>query len=309
MEFSRWSLKRLRSVKGYEMNKTRRPNRFRGPEWAVMLVPFFLLLFLLHCQIQERPHSQFLILYAFDAEGQVLTEKMNIRETQTILGRPVISGELSGKNIVIAESGVGMTNAAMTAQKLIDEYQPEATIFTGIAGAIDTSVHIGDIVVCESWITHDFGHHGADGFRPRGIKFYSPQPDSLVRRSLFRVDSSMYEVADDLTEQIITLQKIGGRTPRLLAGGIGVSGNAFIDNPEKRIWLNETYDALITDMETAAVAQVCAVNDIPFIAFRSASDLAGGSGSESAREEMDEFFEIAAENSCLIVIKFLENIK
>ncbi len=291
------------------MNTTRRPNRYRGPEWPVMLVPFFLLLFLLHCQVQERRLSQYLILYAFDAEGQLLMEKMSIRENRTILGRPVISGELSGKNIVIAESGVGMTNAAMTAQKLIDEYQPEAIIFTGIAGAVDTSVHIGDIVVCESWITHDFGHHGADGFQPRGIKFYSPQPDSLVRRSHFPVDSSMYVAVEDLTEQIIPLQKIGDRKPQLLAGGIGVSGNAFIDNPEKRIWLNETYNALITDMETAAVAQVCAVNDIPFIAFRSASDLAGGSGSESAREEMDEFFEIAAENSCLIVIRFLENIE
>ncbi len=309
MVFSGWLLKRLRSVKGNEMNKTRRPNRYRGPEWAVMLVPFFLLLFLLHCEVQERPLSQYLILYAFDAEGQLLMEKISIRENRTILGRPVISGELSGKNIVIAESGVGMTNAAMTAQKLIDEYQPEVIIFTGIAGAIDTSVHIGDIVVCESWITHDFGHHGADGFRPRGIKFYSPQPDSLVRRSHFPVDSSMYVAAVDLTEQIISLQKIGDRKPQLLAGGIGVSGNSFIDNPEERIWLNETYKALITDMETAAVAQVCAVNDIPFIAFRSASDLAGGSGSESAREEMDEFFEIAAENSCLIVIRFLESIE
>lgn len=62
-------------------------------------------------------------------------------------------------------------------------------------------------------------------------------------------------------------------------------------------------------METAAVAQVCAVNDIPFIAFRSASDLAGGSGSESAAKEMDEFFEIAAENSSMIVIRFLENVE
>lgn len=291
------------------MDTIHRPNRYRVPKSAGWIIAFFLLPFLLHCQIQERPHSQYLILYAFDAEGQVLMEKMSIRETRTILGRPVISGELSGKNIVIAESGVGMTNAAMTAQKLIDEYQPGAVIFTGIAGAIDTSVHIGDIAVCESWITHDFGHHGADGFRPKGIRFYSPGPDSLVRRSHFPVDSSMYAVAEDLTGEVSLPQEIGDRTPRLLAGGIGVSGNAFIDNPEKRIWLNETYNALITDMETAAVAQVCAVNDIPFIAFRSASDLAGGSGSESAREEMDEFFEIAAENSSMIVIRFLEDVE
>ncbi len=291
------------------MDMTQRPNIRRLLRLAGPVIILFFLPLLFQCQVPERPPSQYLILYAFDAEGQVLMEKMSIRETRTILGRPVISGVLSGVNIVVAESGVGMTNAAMTAQKLIDEYQPGAIIFTGIAGAIDTSVHIGDIVVCESWITHDFGHHGADGFRPKGIKFYSPQLDSLVRRSHFPVDSSMYEVTEDLTDKVSLPQKIGDRTPRLLAGGIGVSGNAFIDNPEKRIWLNETFNALITDMETAAVAQVCAVNDIPFIAFRSASDLAGGSGSESARAEMDEFFEIAAENSCMIVIRFLENME
>jgi adenosylhomocysteine nucleosidase len=285
-------------------SKTDRLQRLTGS-----VVVFFFLLFLLHCQIQEQPHSQYLILYAFDAEGQVLMEKMSIRETRTILGRPVISGELSGKNMVIAESGVGMTNAAMTAQRLIDEYRPGAIIFTGIAGAIDTSVHIGDIVACESWITHDYGYYGADGFQPGGIRSYSPRLDSLVRLSHFPVDSSMYVVAEDLTDEVSLPQEIGDRTPRLLAGGIGVSGNAFIDNPEKRIWLNETYNALITDMETAAVAQVCAVNDIPFIAFRSASDLAGGSGSESARAEMDEFFEIAAENSSNIVIRFLNSVE
>lgn len=302
-------MQKIHNVKGYEMDTTHRANRYWSPKWAMVFVIFPVLLLFVHCQVQESPLPRYLILYAFDAEGQVLMEKMSVTDTGIILGRPVCSGELSGKNIVIAESGVGMTNAAMTAQRLIDEYEPGAIIFTGIAGAIDTSVHIGDIVVCESWITHDYGYYGADGFQPGGIRSYSPRLDSLVERSDFPVDSSMYEVAEDLTDEASLPQKIGDRTPQLLAGGIGVSGNSFIDNPEKRVWLNKTYNALITDMETAAVAQVCAVNDIPFIAFRSASDLAGGSGSESARKEMGEFFEIAAENSSMIVIRFLENVE
>ncbi len=299
----------IHNVKGYKMDMIHRPNICRVPKWAMTFVIFPVLLLFVHCPVQERPLPQYLILYAFETEGQVLMEKMSITEAQTILGRPVCFGELSGKDIVIAESGVGTTNAAMTAQRLIDEYRPGAIIFTGIAGAIDTSVHIGDIVVCESWITHDFGYYGADGFQPGEIRSYSPQLDSLVKRSHLPVDSSMYKVAEDLADEVSLPQKIGDRIPRLLAGGIGVSGNSFIDNPEKRIWLNKTYKALITDMETSAVAQVCAVNDIPFIAFRSASDLAGGSGSESAKEEIDEFFEIAAENSSIIVIRFLENVE
>jgi adenosylhomocysteine nucleosidase len=94
----------------------------------------------------------------------------------------------------------------------------------------------------------------------------------------------------------------------LIIGGVGVSGNAFVDNAEKRIWLVENFDALITDRESSAVAQVCTVNGVPFIVFRSASDLAGGSGPSSARGELEEFSKIAAINSSLFVVKMLSRL-
>ena len=68
----------------------------------------------------------------------------------------------------------------------------------------------------------------------------------------------------------------------------------------------DSFEALVADMETAEVARVCHVNDIPFIGFRSAPDLAGGSGSSSARADLDRFFEVAAENSSELVMAFLE---
>jgi len=61
-------------------------------------------------------------------------------------------------------------------------------------------------------------------------------------------------------------------------------------------------------MESAAVAQVCVVNGLAFIIFRSASDLAGGSGSETAREEMGQFLEIAAVNSSTLVMQLLRSL-
>ena len=103
----------------------------------------------------------------------------------------------------------------------------------------------------------------------------------------------------------IPFKMIGDRTPRLIVGGTGVSGNSFIDSKEKRLWLQENFNAMVTDMESAAVAQVCAVNGLPFIIFRSASDLAGGSGSETATDELEQFFKIAADNSSSVVLRFL----
>lgn len=290
------------------MNITNRTYVTRLLRHSIKIVIIFSLLFLGHCQIQPQPSHPYLILYAFDTEGQLLMEKMSIIESQKILGRDVHTGKLSGKEIVLAESGVGMTNAAMTTQKLINDYHPKGVIFSGIAGAIDSAVHIGDIVVCDNWITHDYVYHGADGPQPNGIWVYSPPLDSIIRISHFSVDSLMYKVVEQLNEDKIPFQNIGNRTPNLLIGGVGVSGNAFIDNLEKRNWLFITFNARITDMESAAVAQVCAVNDVPFIVFRSASDLAGGSGSNSAKDELRKFFKVAATNSSMLVIKFLDSL-
>lgn len=275
---------------------------------AVMFFGVIVLSLIVCCQTPGEHSKPYLILYAFNAEGQLLAEKMDVVQKHRILGRPALSGRLSGKDIILAESGIGMTNAAMTTQKLIDRFKPKAVIFTGIAGAIDSVVHIGDIAICEKWITHDYVYHGKEGPQPKSIGVYSPSADSLIGISFCSVDSSLFDKAVKISGEQVSFQSIGERTPDILTGGVGVSGNAFIDNYNKRIWLQETFDAQVTDMETAAVAQVCFVNDIPFIAFRSASDLAGGSGSESAHEELNQFFKVAAVNSSTVVIKYLQSL-
>ncbi len=248
----------------------------------------------------------YLVLYAFNDEGRLLAGEMSSEKTETVLGRTVHIGRLSGKDIVLTESGVGMTNAAMTVQKMIDKYNPKAVIFSGIAGGIDSSVHIGDIVVCEKWATHDFGYYGADSFMVTRIDIVEAGADSICEKIYFEVDDSLFRTAQKLGAVPFDFDSIGSRIPRLIVGGVGVSGNSFIDQVQKRLWLSSRFQALTTDMETAAVAQVCTVNGVPFIGFRSASDLAGGSGSESARVEIEQFFKVAANNSAQVVMKYLE---
>jgi adenosylhomocysteine nucleosidase len=257
---------------------------------------------------QQLP-GPYLVLYAFDAEGDRLAQQMTIVDSLQVLGRTVYTGQLAGKQIVLAESGIGMTNAAMSTQGLIDCFGPRAIIFTGIAGAIDTSVHIGDITVCRRWSAHDYGYHGAQGFQVSRMDVYVPAADSVIEILDFAVDASLFAAAEKLAGQALGLDSVGSRAPRLHAGGVGVSGNCFIDNRDKRLWLSEQFDALVTDMESAAVAQTALVNGIPFIVFRSASDLAGGSGSETAGPELDRFFKVAADNSSRVVMAFLAELK
>ena len=86
-------------------------------------------------------------------------------------------------------------------------------------------------------------------------------------------------------------------------GGRGVSGQAFVDNAAFREWAHATFEAQVLDMESAAVAHVAYVNEVPFIAFRSLSDLAGGG---EGANEMGAFMGVASANSAAVVTAFLD---
>ena len=90
--------------------------------------------------------------------------------------------------------------------------------------------------------------------------------------------------------------------PKLIVGGRGVSGTAFLANPQYRQYLFEQLQAETVEMETAALAHVAAANGVPYIAFRSLSDLAGGGEGEN---ELGTFFRIAADNSARVLLAFL----
>ncbi len=268
-------------------------------------------LFISGCgNFSAKPESRpILILYAFQEEGVLLSQLMTIDTTEVQLGRQVYLGSLAGKEIVLGEAGVGMTNAAMTAQRMIDVYNPRVVLLTGIAGGIDSTVNVGDIAIPEKWIQHDYGYFGKDGLEFWPIWIYLPDDDSSSHVSSFAVDEELLTTAGQIDVADLKLDSLGDRVPHLLIGGTGVSGNAFIDSREKRGSLFSKFEALVVDMESAAVVQVCTVNDIPVLIFRSASDLAGGSGSETAREELQVFFETAASNSAKVLMAVLGKLK
>jgi adenosylhomocysteine nucleosidase len=263
---------------------------------------FLLLISIVHCSSQAEKKTA--LMYAFDQEGALLRSKLILQDSLFVKGKVFWIGKLEGKEIIIVNSGVGMTNAAMTAQLLIDRYNPKEIIFTGICGGIDSSNLIGDIVIPEMWATHDYGYYGKDGFIPDSIYVVLPGETKESGVLFFQVNKNLLEKASSAV-QGVELKPIGEHTPQIRIGGRGVSGNTFIDQKEKREFLKEKFDAQIVDMESAAVVQVANVNGIPVLVVRSCSDLAGGSGSETASEEIREFFKVAADNSAEFVLEFL----
>ncbi len=267
----------------------------------------FLLLFLSFIQSCSQDRGRTALMYAFNQEGALLRGKLNLQDSLWVKGKVFWTGRLEDKEVVIVNSGVGMTNAAMTAQLLIDRYDPAEIIFTGICGGIDPANHIGDIVIPDMWATHDYGYYGKDGFIPDSIYVALPGETKESGVLFFEVNKLLLEKASSAV-QGVELKPIGKRIPQIKIGGKGVSGNTFIDQKEKREFLKEKFGAQIVDMESAAVVQVANVNGIPVLVVRSCSDLAGGSGSETAGAELNEFFKVAANNSAEFVLELLKSL-
>lgn len=109
--------------------------------------------------------------------------------------------------------------------------------------------------------------------------------------------------AEDVTLTQCTPENVClGHEPKVVVGGNGVSGPTFVDNAQYRGGVWDTFEAQALGMETAVVAHVAYVNEVPYLAFRSLSDLAGGGPGEN---EFTTFFELASSNSAALLVSFL----
>lgn len=224
------------------------------------------------------------IIGAMHEEITELKEIMRIRETVQISSFTYYVGEISDREIVLVESGIGKVNAAVCATLLINNFKVEKVIFTGVAGAVNNDLNIGDVVVSVDLITHDFDCT-AFGMEPGVIP--------RMEESTFRSDVELSQIA------IAAAGKVMG-TEKSSLGRI-VSGDQFVASKEKIQWLSDTFSASAVEMEGAAVAHVCYILGVPFVVIRALSDKADG----TAHMDFKEFVHLAAKNSKNIVLEML----
>lgn len=265
------------------------------------------------------------VMSAFQPEWTALQGALAGRTDHMVNGTTFATGTLEGKPVVLFLSGVSMVNAAMTTQLALDRFEIERIVFSGIAGGVDPALSIGDVVVPTRWgeylesvfARETDGAYAVPGFYGTPFPNYGmifPQPVEIARagadpedRFWFDVDPAMLEVARRVAEEA-TLEDCAGEAclshpPEIVVGGNGVSGQAFVDNADFREFVFATFEARVLDMESAAVAHVAYANGVPFIAFRSLSDLAGGGEGEN---EMGTFFQLASDNSAAVVRAFVK---
>lgn len=267
------------------------------------------------------------IVSAFEPELTLLFKKIEQPRKYSANGVEFTTGILQGKPVVLFLSGISMVNAAMNTQLALDRFTITHLVFSGIAGGVNPDLHIGDVTVVERWgqylevlmgrevspgVYRDTGD-GNEAALPsfgmmhtRPVYVRSAGEPQLHKKFWFDVDPAMLAVAKTLQHVELTAcaaeSDCLAHQPRLVLGGNGVSGQAFVDNAVFRKYVFQAFKANVLDMESAACAMVAYSNSVPFIAFRSLSDLAGGG---DGANEMHTFMNIAADNSAKVLLAFL----
>lgn len=308
------------------------------PSFSIRLLYLLLCSILLNACAAAKPAitrfdstPRLAVISAFDAELEKLRSSAKITGTEVVNGRTHYLGTLEGHDVVLLLSGYSMVNAAMTTQALFDHFAIKGIVFSGIAGGVNPGLQVGDVTVPAKWGNYQenlFARETATGFDPgrysgeyknfgmifprtSSVPVIGGEPDKLEKRFWFPVDPAALKTASNLVGSVkLNRCAVSGecleKEPRLVVGGNGVSGPTFVDNAAYRRWAWETFQADALDMETAAVAHVAYVNCVPYIAFRSLSDLAGGG---PGKNEGKIFGKLAANNSAAVVIEYLKQSK
>ncbi len=190
------------------------------------------------------------IIVAMDSEYERLSE---------LIGP---SGRIGRNSVILSKSGIGKVNSALGTYQMIREHKPDCIISTGVAGGLGEGVDVMDVIAATRMVYHDTwcGEGNAFG-QVQGLPLYYESHPALVR-------------------QVEALRDTPG-APWIHCGLI-CSGDRFISDPEEEesiLW--HFPEAIAVDMESCSIAQVCYLNQVPFISLRVISDSLKGDRGES----------------------------
>jgi adenosylhomocysteine nucleosidase len=198
-------------------------------------------------------------------------------------------GTLWGHDAVVVFSHWGKVASTMTATSLVTEFGATRLVFTGVAGGIDPSLRVGDVVVATRLVQHDLDA------RPLFARFEIP----LLGRTFLEPDAALARDLAAAARAYLAARGSGASVTE----GLVASGDQFFSSDARRGELRDALpDALCVEMEGAAVAQVCAEFGVPFAIVRTISDAAG----DSAAVDFSRFLtEVASEYSHGILRRLL----
>ncbi len=225
------------------------------------------------------------IIGAMDVEIELLLDKMREKGAvyrSKFAGMTFNAGVLEDCNCIVVRSGIGMVNAAICAQILIDEFNVRQIVNTGIAGSLDAGIDIGDIVIAADSVNHvmDVQNLGYSAGQTPGFESVS-----------FPADNTLRAAAKAAAEEL-GLHAHVGRV---------ASGDRFVREDKDKRRIIEEFSASCCEMEGAAIAQTCFLNKVPYLIVRAISDKADG----SAQVDYPIFEKKAAKDCANLTLRML----
>lgn len=216
---------------------------------------------------------------AMQVEVEDLLSHMQNPCKQTHVGTTFYSGQISGVDCVVAQSGVGKVAAAVCAAAMIECYHPQAVLCEGVAGGIGKDVHIGDLVVATKLVQYDMDT--------------TPLGDPLGYLSDLK--TVYLEAPAGLRETIVSCAR------EFYSGhvfeGIIATGDQFVADNQKFHEIAGKFGASACEMEGGAIAQACCMAGVEFAVLRTISD----NGDDDASVDFPTFAADAAHKNTALL--------
>ena len=193
------------------------------------------------------------IIFAMEEELKELLKFLKITKEYNIFDLKFYEGTIHNVKCILVKSGVGKVNAARTTQILIDNINVDYIFNIGVAGGVSELLNVGDIVIGESLVQHDFDITAFDH-----EKGYIPEIGVYIKS-----DEYLYTIANNVLREN---NKIN------ILSGVIASGDIFCTEISMGQKINQKFNALCVEMEGASIAQICHLCHIPFLVLRSISD-------------------------------------
>lgn len=226
------------------------------------------------------------IIAAMQEEAEYL--KSCITNLRTTNGAQCVfySGQLNGVDVVLAESGIGKVNAAITTTLLIERFKPRYIINTGSAGGLDATLQIGDVV-----ISIEVRHHDVD------LTVFGYEHGQLPDLPAAFIPSALLIEAAERAARTLHLR---------VTKGLIATGDSFMNEAAHVQRIREKFSGVqAVEMEAASVAQVCHQFNVPFVIIRALSDIAGKESAISFKE----FLQQAARHSAELIMATLKELE
>ena len=228
------------------------------------------------------------IIGAMDVELDSLKEAAGIENTSKIAEMEYCEGTLGDKKVVIVKCGMGKVNAGICADTLINDFGCTKIINTGVAGSLDNTLNIGDIVVSEDAVQHDFD-----------VEHIGFEKGEIPYTGLYA-----FPADEDLRAAAVEAVEVAAPDVKVYEGRV-CSGDQFIHSKEQKDEIIENFGGMCCEMEGAAVAQACYLNSTPFVIIRAVSDKVD----ETDAVEYAEFESVAAARSAKVVEHMVGHMK